>query len=83
MTAAVDVCRAGGGVVLPFRCFCRRRLGLLARLLLDRGADLLAEAQMYGGGQTALALASTSAHPHKAGVAPELLGVLAPGAGSN
>ena len=48
----------------------------MARLLIDRGADVRAEANMYGGGQTAYDLASTSAHPHRAGIADELLAIL-------
>ncbi len=44
----------------------------LAELLIARGADPNAKAHMYGGGQTPLALASTSAHPYKAGVSAEL-----------
>ncbi|MEO1142585.1 MAG: hypothetical protein AAFW66_09605, partial [Pseudomonadota bacterium] len=49
----------------------------LAELLLEHGADRSAEANMYGGGQTPLALASTSAHPVKAGVSEALNTVLA------
>ena len=49
----------------------------LAVLLLEHGADRSAEADMYGGGQTPLALASTSAHPVKAGVSEALNTVLA------
>lgn len=48
----------------------------LAQLLIDHGADVDAEANIYGGGQTPLALASTSAHPHEAGVAADLNRVL-------
>jgi len=48
----------------------------LARLLIDRGADIHAEANMYGGGQTAGALASTSAHPHRAGISDALNRIL-------
>lgn len=48
----------------------------LARLLIDHGADIMAEANMYGGGQTAGALASTSAHPHNAGIAADLNRIL-------
>lgn len=51
----------------------------LAKLLINLGADTRAEANMYGGGQTALALASTSAHPHNAGVSDELNRVLSGG----
>ncbi len=52
----------------------------LAELLIKHGADINAKANMYGGGQTALALASSSAHPREAGIAGRLNGVL--GAGS-
>ena len=48
----------------------------IAALLIDQGADPLSEANMYGGGQTAYDLASTSADPYKAGIAVELLLIL-------
>ena len=48
----------------------------LARLLIDRGAEVAAEAKMYGGGQTTLALVETSAHPAAAGVTEGLVEVL-------
>ncbi|MEM8755944.1 MAG: hypothetical protein AAGF90_23580 [Pseudomonadota bacterium] len=44
----------------------------LAALLISRGASKSAEAEMYGGGQTARMLAATSAHPRRAGIAEEL-----------
>ncbi len=44
----------------------------IASLLISFGADINAKANMYGGGQTAFALASTSAHPHNAGVSEAL-----------
>lgn len=50
----------------------------LAELLLALGADRLAHAHMYGGNQTAFALAETSAHPYNAGVCEDLLRVLRP-----
>lgn len=40
----------------------------IARRLLDAGADVDAEADVYGGGSTTLGLVVTSAHPRKAGV---------------
>jgi len=40
----------------------------IARLLLDAGAEVDAEAEMYGGGATTLGLTVTSAHPRIAGV---------------
>ncbi len=49
----------------------------IAELLIEAGADIHAKANMYGGGQTALALAATSAHPRKAGVSDALNRVLA------
>ena len=48
----------------------------IARLLIDRGADIEAEADMYGGGQTTLALVQTSAHPAAPGVADALCTLL-------
>ena len=50
----------------------------LAQMLIDAGADRSAHANMYGGGQTPLALAATSAHPAEAGVADALCQVLRP-----
>ena len=48
----------------------------VAAWLLSRGADVGATADMYGGGQTALGLVLTSAHPAAAGVTDELARVL-------
>ena len=48
----------------------------IAELLLENGADRSAKANMYGGGQTPLALASTSIHPLKAGISEALNRVL-------
>lgn len=48
----------------------------IAGLLLERGAEVHAEAEMYGGGQTALDLLLTSAHPKSAGVSDEVAGLL-------
>lgn len=48
----------------------------IARLLIERGADVDAKADMYGGGQTALGLVETSAHPAAAGVAGPLAALL-------
>lgn len=50
----------------------------LARVLIEKGADRAATANMYGGGQTAFDLAVTSAHPHAAGVAEALAQALRP-----
>lgn len=40
----------------------------ITRMLLDAGAEVDAEADVYGGGATTLALAATSAHPRAAGI---------------
>ncbi|HEX6133810.1 MAG TPA: ankyrin repeat domain-containing protein [Longimicrobiales bacterium] len=48
----------------------------IARRLLDAGADVDAEADVYGGGATTLGLAVTSAHPRLAGVQNELANLL-------
>ena len=50
----------------------------MARLLISKGADRRAQANMYGGGQTAFDLASTSAHPHRAGIGAALNQLLEP-----
>lgn len=48
----------------------------LAGLLIGYGADPDAKANMYGGGQTPYALASSSAHPYNANISVELNRVL-------
>jgi ankyrin repeat protein len=48
----------------------------IARVLLDAGAEVDAEADVYGGGATTLGLVATSVHPQKAGVQLELLDLL-------
>ncbi len=48
----------------------------ITKLLLDAGADVNAEADVYGGGSTVLGLAATSCHPEAAGVQNELMQVL-------
>jgi ankyrin repeat protein len=48
----------------------------LARLLLDRGADVNATCLLYGGGATALGLALSSIHPVRAGSRRRLAEVL-------
>jgi hypothetical protein len=63
----------------------------MLKLLLAAGAEVNAEADMYGGGATTLGLVSTSIHPSKAGVMIPLLDTLIaagaaidhPGAGGN
>jgi len=49
---------------------------LIARCLLDHGAQVNAHANMYGGGSTTLGLVLSSAHPAKAGITDELAKVL-------
>jgi ankyrin repeat protein len=48
----------------------------VAALLLKMGAEVDAEADVYGGGCTTLGLIATSAHPHTAGVQQGLIDVL-------
>src|SRR5262249_39499878 len=48
----------------------------ITELLLGAGADVEAEADVYGGGATALGLAATSCHPEDAGVQIRLLEAL-------
>lgn len=48
----------------------------ITRALLDAGADVNAECDVYGGGATALGLAATSCHPEQAGVQGPLMQVL-------
>jgi ankyrin repeat protein len=48
----------------------------IARILLDAGADVNAEADVYGGGATSLELVVTSAHPRLAGVQNTLADLL-------
>ncbi len=48
----------------------------IAELLLDAGAEVDAEAEVYGGGSTTLGLTATSAHPRAAGVQNQLLQLL-------
>jgi ankyrin repeat protein len=48
----------------------------IAEVLLKAGAEVDAEADVYGGGCTALGLTATSIHPEQAGVQEELLVLL-------
>ena len=48
----------------------------VARVLLDSGAEVNAECDVYGGGATTLGLAATSVHPEQAGVQIELMQLL-------
>ena len=50
-----------------------KNIARIAGILLEAGADVEAEADVYGGGATALGLAATSVHPEKAGVQIPLL----------
>src|ERR1043165_41240 len=53
-----------------------RNIVKITKLLLDAGAEVDAEADVYGGGATALGLAATSVHPYHAGVQNPLLQLL-------
>ena len=53
-----------------------RNIVKIAELLLNAGAEVDAEADVYGGGATTLGLAATSVHPYLAGVQNELLQIL-------
>lgn len=48
----------------------------IARLLLDRGADVNAACDAYGGNSRTLGLTATSVHPEAAGVANDLMQLL-------
>jgi hypothetical protein len=48
----------------------------IAKLLLDSGANVNAEAGAYGGGATTLGLAATSVHTERAGVQEDLMRTL-------
>lgn len=48
----------------------------IATILLDAGAEIDAEADMYGGGARTLGLVATSVHPQRAGVQRELMELL-------
>ena len=48
----------------------------IVHCLVDGGANVNAEANMYGGGSTVLNLVLTSAHPHNAGIITELADAL-------
>lgn len=51
-------------------------VGEIAQMLLNSGADVNAEANLYGGGSTALELTATSVHPERAGVQERLMQLL-------
>lgn len=48
----------------------------ITKLLLDAGAEIDAEADVYGGGATPLGLVATSVHPYRAGVQNPLMQIL-------
>lgn len=48
----------------------------IAEVLLNAGAEVDAEANVYGGGATTLGLVATSIHPYRAGVQNELMELL-------
>jgi ankyrin repeat protein len=48
----------------------------VAEILLEAGAEVDAEAEVYGGGATTLNLVATSVHPERAGVQEELMALL-------
>ena len=48
----------------------------VAELLLESGAEVDAEGDVYGGGATTLGLVATSIHPYRAGVQNELMDLL-------
>src|SRR5688572_521742 len=48
----------------------------IAKILLNAGADVNAEAAVYGGGATTLGLVATSVHPFRAGVQNPLMQIL-------
>jgi hypothetical protein len=50
-----------------------RNIVEIARMLMDAGTQVNAEANLYGGGCATLELAATSVHPQRAGVQLELL----------
>jgi hypothetical protein len=53
-----------------------RNAAKIARVLLERGADPLATASMYGGNRTTKGMLISSSHPAEAGVTQEVLAVL-------
>jgi len=53
-----------------------RNIVKITELLLQAGAEIDAEADVYGGGATTLGLAATSVHPYLAGVQNELMQIL-------
>jgi hypothetical protein len=66
----------GSNGVETYRQRVPMNLAEITRLLVEAGADVNAEANMYGGGSTTLGLLVTSDHPAKAGVTGEVRKVL-------
>ena len=62
--------------VEDFRQRTPRNIVEITRLLLERGADVNAESEAYGGRSTTLGLTATSWHPEKAGVQIPLMELL-------
>lgn len=59
--------------VESYRQITPKNIVAITKLLLDSGADIHAEADVYGGGCDTLGLVATSAHPRIAGVQLELM----------
>jgi hypothetical protein len=66
----------GSNGIEGFRQRAPKNLVAIATALLDAGADVNATAQMYGDGDTTLALTATSIHPVQSGVLEPLLTLL-------
>lgn len=62
--------------VESYRQVTPKNIVAITKLLLDSGADIDAEADVYGGGCDTLGLVATSAHPRIAGVQLELMQLL-------
>jgi hypothetical protein len=62
--------------VEDFRQKTPKNVVKIAEILLASGAEIDAEADMYGGGATTLGLAATSIHPERAGVQIPLMEIL-------
>ena len=59
-----------------YRQHTPKNIVAIAEMLLEAGAEVDAEADVYGGGSTTLGLTATSAHPRAAGVQNALLQLL-------
>ena len=64
---------ASANGVEGYRQVTPKNIVAIAKALLDAGAEVDAEADVYGGGSTTLGLAATSAHPRIAGAQIPLL----------